>query len=49
MDKADLTCIPDVSIRDFEVEVADLKASDMLKSLNGELERLVRQRAELAK
>uniref|UniRef100_A0A3Q3IES4 SPIN-DOC-like zinc-finger domain-containing protein n=1 Tax=Monopterus albus TaxID=43700 RepID=A0A3Q3IES4_MONAL len=44
VDKADLSYIPGVSIRDFEVEVADLKASDMwvnkFKSLNEDLERL---------
>uniref|UniRef100_A0A673B181 HAT C-terminal dimerisation domain-containing protein n=1 Tax=Sphaeramia orbicularis TaxID=375764 RepID=A0A673B181_9TELE len=38
VDKVDLSYIPGVSIRDFEVEVADLKASDMwvnkFKSLN---------------
>ncbi|KAJ4930969.1 hypothetical protein JOQ06_025270 [Pogonophryne albipinna] len=53
VDKIDLTCIPGVSIGDFELEVADLKASDMwmskFKSLNGELESLTRQRAELAR
>ena len=53
MDKIDLTCIPGVSIGDFELEVADLKASDMwtskFKTLNGELESLARQRAELAR
>uniref|UniRef100_A0A3Q3JQM6 HAT C-terminal dimerisation domain-containing protein n=1 Tax=Monopterus albus TaxID=43700 RepID=A0A3Q3JQM6_MONAL len=51
LDKADLSYIPGVSIRDFEVEVADLKASDMwvnkFKSLNEDLERLARQQAEL--
>ncbi|KAJ4945074.1 hypothetical protein JOQ06_013612 [Pogonophryne albipinna] len=53
VDKIDLRCIPGVSIGDFELEVADLKASDMwmgkFKSLNGELESLTRQRAELAR
>ncbi|KAK9528354.1 hypothetical protein VZT92_012523 [Zoarces viviparus] len=38
--------------RDFEAELADLKASDMwvnkFKSLNEDLERIVRQKAELA-
>lgn len=52
MDKADLSCIPGVSTRDFELEVADLKASDMwvnkFKSLNEDLEILARQQAELA-
>uniref|UniRef100_A0A673CGC6 HAT C-terminal dimerisation domain-containing protein n=1 Tax=Sphaeramia orbicularis TaxID=375764 RepID=A0A673CGC6_9TELE len=52
VDKVDLSYIPGVSIRDFEVEVADLKASDMwvnkFKSLNEDLERLARQQAELA-
>lgn len=52
VDKVDLSYIPGVSIRDFEVEVADLKASDMwvnkFKSLNENLERLARQQAELA-
>lgn len=52
MDKVDLSCFPGVSIRDYEVEVADLKASDMwvnkFKSLNDDLERLARQQAELA-
>uniref|UniRef100_A0AAY5L2Z6 HAT C-terminal dimerisation domain-containing protein n=1 Tax=Esox lucius TaxID=8010 RepID=A0AAY5L2Z6_ESOLU len=42
--KIDLTCIPG----DFELKVADLKASDMwmskFKSLNGELESLAQQR-----
>uniref|UniRef100_A0A8C5I7P3 Uncharacterized protein n=1 Tax=Gouania willdenowi TaxID=441366 RepID=A0A8C5I7P3_GOUWI len=49
---ADLSYIPDVSLRDFEAEVADLKASDMwvnkFKSLNDDLERIARQKAELA-
>ena len=52
VDKADLSYIPDVSIKDFEVEVADLKASDMwvikFKSLNEDLEELARQQAELS-
>uniref|UniRef100_A0A3Q3QYD0 HAT C-terminal dimerisation domain-containing protein n=1 Tax=Monopterus albus TaxID=43700 RepID=A0A3Q3QYD0_MONAL len=52
VDKADLSYIPGVSIRDFEVDVADLKASDMwvdkFKSLNEDLERLAQQQAELA-
>uniref|UniRef100_A0A673AMC9 HAT C-terminal dimerisation domain-containing protein n=1 Tax=Sphaeramia orbicularis TaxID=375764 RepID=A0A673AMC9_9TELE len=52
VDKVDLSSIPGVSIRDFEVEVADLKASDMwvnkFKSLNEDLERLAQQQAELA-
>lgn len=49
---ADLSYIPGVSIRDFELQAADLKASDMwvnkFKSLNEDLERLARQLAELA-
>lgn len=53
VDKINLMCIPGVSIADFELEVADLKASDIwmtkFESLNGELERLARQRAELAR
>lgn len=53
VDKINLMCIPGVSIADFELEVADLKASDIwmtkFKSLNEELERLARQRAELAR
>ncbi|KAG7475965.1 general transcription factor II-I repeat domain-containing 2-like [Solea senegalensis] len=52
LNTADLSYIPDVSLRDFEVELADLKASDMwvnkFKSLNEDLERIVRQKAELA-
>ncbi|CAJ1078465.1 general transcription factor II-I repeat domain-containing protein 2-like [Xyrichtys novacula] len=48
----DLSYIPAVSVRDFEAEVADLKASDMwvnkFKSLNEDLERIARQKAELA-
>ncbi len=44
VDKADLSYIPGVSIRDFELEAADLKASDIwvnkFKSLNEDLERL---------
>lgn len=48
LNKADLRCIPDVSLRDFEAEVADLKASEMwvnkFKSLNEELERIARQK-----
>lgn len=53
VDEADLSYIPFVSIRDFEIEVADLKASDMwvnkFKSLNEDLEGLARQRAELSR
>ena len=52
MDKVNLNFIPGVSVSDFEVEVADLKASEMwvdtLKSLNEDLERLAREQAELA-
>uniref|UniRef100_A0A3Q2U2G7 HAT C-terminal dimerisation domain-containing protein n=1 Tax=Fundulus heteroclitus TaxID=8078 RepID=A0A3Q2U2G7_FUNHE len=52
LNTADLTYIPGVSVRDFEAEVADLKASDMwvnkFKSLNEDLERIARQKAELA-
>ncbi|XP_066135745.1 protein FAM200C-like [Saccopteryx bilineata] len=51
MDSADLSYIPGVSVRDFELQTADLKASDMwvnkFKSLNEDLERLARQQAEL--
>lgn len=51
MDKDDLSYIPDVSIKDFEVELADLKASDMwmitFKTLNEDMEELAHQRAEL--
>uniref|UniRef100_A0A3Q2ZWW5 DUF4371 domain-containing protein n=1 Tax=Kryptolebias marmoratus TaxID=37003 RepID=A0A3Q2ZWW5_KRYMA len=43
--------LPGVYIRNFEIEAADLKASDMwvnkFKSLNEDLERLARQQAEL--
>nr|XP_033788672.1 general transcription factor II-I repeat domain-containing protein 2-like [Geotrypetes seraphini] len=52
VDSADLSYIPGVSVRDFELQAADLKASDIwvnkFKSLNEDLERLARQRAELA-
>ncbi|XP_034044554.1 lymphocyte antigen 75-like [Thalassophryne amazonica] len=52
VDKADLIYIPGVSIRDFEIEVADLKASEMwvnkFKTLYEDLEGLARQQAELA-
>uniref|UniRef100_A0A803JPN2 DUF4371 domain-containing protein n=1 Tax=Xenopus tropicalis TaxID=8364 RepID=A0A803JPN2_XENTR len=52
VDSTDLSYIPGVSVRDFELQVADLKASDMwvnkFKSLNEDLERLARQQAELA-
>ncbi|KAI4882258.1 hypothetical protein NFI96_003783, partial [Prochilodus magdalenae] len=52
VDSADLSYIPGVSVRDFELQAADLKASDMwvnkFKSLNEDLERLARQQAELA-
>ncbi|QQP49983.1 General transcription factor II-I repeat domain-containing protein 2-like, partial [Caligus rogercresseyi] len=52
LDAAELSYIPGVSVGEFELEVADLKASDMwvnkFKSLNEELEKLARQQAELA-
>ncbi|XP_069599634.1 general transcription factor II-I repeat domain-containing protein 2-like [Ranitomeya imitator] len=52
LDSTDLSYIPGVSIRDFELQAADLKASDMwvnkFKSLNEDLEKLARQQAELA-
>ncbi|XP_053179500.1 general transcription factor II-I repeat domain-containing protein 2-like [Scomber japonicus] len=52
VDSADLSYIPGVSVRDFELQAADLKASDMwvnkFRSLNEDLERLARQQAELA-
>lgn len=52
VDKVNLSFIPNVSVRDFEVEVADLKATDMwvnkFKSLNEDLESLAREQAELA-
>uniref|UniRef100_A0A3B3DEU4 Uncharacterized protein n=1 Tax=Oryzias melastigma TaxID=30732 RepID=A0A3B3DEU4_ORYME len=51
LNAVDLSYIPGVSIRDFEAEVADLKASDMwgnkFKSLNEDLESIARQKAEL--
>ncbi|XP_029452690.1 general transcription factor II-I repeat domain-containing protein 2A-like [Rhinatrema bivittatum] len=51
VDSADLSYIPGVSVRDFELQAADLKASDMwvnkFKSLKEDLERLARQQAEL--
>ncbi|XP_073537652.1 general transcription factor II-I repeat domain-containing protein 2A-like [Phyllobates terribilis] len=44
--------IPGVSVRDFEIQAADLKASNMwvnnFNSLNEDLERLAQQQAELA-
>ncbi|XP_029469398.1 general transcription factor II-I repeat domain-containing protein 2A-like [Rhinatrema bivittatum] len=47
-----LSYIPGASVRDFELQAADLKASDMwvnkFKSLNEDLETLARQQAELA-
>ena len=53
VDKADLIYISFISMRHFEIEVADLKASDMwvnkFKSLNKDLEELARQRAELSR
>uniref|UniRef100_A0A8C5GFT9 DUF4371 domain-containing protein n=1 Tax=Gouania willdenowi TaxID=441366 RepID=A0A8C5GFT9_GOUWI len=49
LNTANLSYIPDVFLRDFEAEVADLKASDMwvnkFKSLNDDLERIARQKA----
>ncbi|KAL6476460.1 hypothetical protein MHYP_G00149590 [Metynnis hypsauchen] len=52
VDSTDLSYIPGVSVRDFELQAANLKASDMwvnkFKSLNEDLERLARQKAELA-
>ncbi|KAM3593852.1 uncharacterized protein V6R79_023473 [Siganus canaliculatus] len=52
LNTADLSYISGVSVRDFEAEVADLKASDMwvskFKSLNEDLERITRQKVELA-
>uniref|UniRef100_A0A803K5K3 General transcription factor II-I repeat domain-containing protein 2A-like n=2 Tax=Xenopus tropicalis TaxID=8364 RepID=A0A803K5K3_XENTR len=52
VDSTDLSYIPGFSAGDFELQVADLKASDMwvnkFKSLNEDLERLARQQAELA-
>uniref|UniRef100_A0A671VCZ0 SPIN-DOC-like zinc-finger domain-containing protein n=1 Tax=Sparus aurata TaxID=8175 RepID=A0A671VCZ0_SPAAU len=52
VDSSDLSYIPGVSVRDFELQAADLKASDMwvnkFKSLNEDLERLARRQAELA-
>uniref|UniRef100_A0A3P9HEH3 DUF4371 domain-containing protein n=1 Tax=Oryzias latipes TaxID=8090 RepID=A0A3P9HEH3_ORYLA len=52
VDSTDLSYIPGVSVRDFELQAADLKASDLwvnkFKSLNEDLERLERQQAELA-
>ncbi|XP_076802838.1 general transcription factor II-I repeat domain-containing protein 2B-like isoform X2 [Clavelina lepadiformis] len=52
VDEVDLSYIPGVSVRDFELEVADLKASEIwvnkFKSLNDDLEKLARQQAELA-
>lgn len=53
VDAQNLSVIPGISIGDFELEVAELKVSDMWVSkcinLNSELESLARQRAELAK
>ena len=47
-----MSCIPGVSIGDFEMEVADLTSSDIwvgkFKSLNDQLEGIARQRAQLA-
>ena len=50
--KKNISCIPGVSIGDFEMEVADLTSSDIwvgkFKSLNDQLEGIARQRAQLA-
>ena len=50
VDSTDRSYIP--AVRDFELQAADLKASDMwvnkFKSLNEDLERLTGQQAELA-
>uniref|UniRef100_A0A3P9I4J9 Uncharacterized protein n=1 Tax=Oryzias latipes TaxID=8090 RepID=A0A3P9I4J9_ORYLA len=50
--QTDLRYIPGVSIREFELRAADLKASDIwvkkFESLNEDLEILARQQAELA-
>uniref|UniRef100_A0A3B3II42 HAT C-terminal dimerisation domain-containing protein n=1 Tax=Oryzias latipes TaxID=8090 RepID=A0A3B3II42_ORYLA len=52
VNSTDLSYIPGVSVRDFELQAADLKASDLwvnkFKSMNEDLERLERQKAELA-
>ncbi|XP_067939665.1 protein FAM200C-like [Watersipora subatra] len=52
VDRADLSFIPGVSVRDFELQATDLRASDVwvnkFKSLNEVLERLARHQAELA-
>ena len=52
VNEVDLRYIPGVSIRNFELEVADLNVSDvwvnMFKSLNKHLEILARQQVELA-
>ena len=52
LNNTDLSYIPGVSLRDFEEELADLKASDMwvykFKSLNEDFEKIARQKAELA-
>lgn len=51
VDKADLNYIPGVSMRDFEVEIADVKASDIwvnkFKSLNEDFKRLAQQQIAL--
>ena len=51
-DSADQSRILGVSVRDFELQAAELKASDMwvnkFKSLNKHLEILARRQAELA-
>lgn len=51
MDKADLNYIPGVSMRDFEVEIAGVKASDIwvnkFKSLNEDFKRLAQQQIAL--
>jgi len=51
VDEVDLSYIPGVSIRDFELEVADLWLQmrvNKFKSLHEDLEILARQQAELA-
>ena len=52
VNEVDLSYIPGVSIRNFQLEVADLRVSDVwvnkFKSLNVHSEILARQQAELA-
>ena len=51
MKEDDLSFIPGVSYREFELELADLQISNMwtkkFKFLNDDLEKLARQRAKL--